>query len=39
MSQIAHFIMYVSDNRVGAERVHRYKMLTHFADIPVGRAS
>ena len=25
--------------RVGAERFLRYKMLTHFADIPVDRAS
>ena len=39
MSQIAHFIMYVSDKRVGAERFLRYKMLTQFADIPAGRAT
>ena len=39
MSQNAHFIMYVSDSRVGAERFLRYKMLTQFADIPVDRAS
>jgi hypothetical protein len=38
MSQNAHFIMFASDNCVGAERVLRYKMLTHFADIPVVRA-
>jgi hypothetical protein len=38
MSQNAHLIMYVSDNGVGAERFLRFKMLTHFADIPVVRA-
>ena len=38
MSQNAHFIMYVSDSCVGAERFLRYKMLTHFDDIPVDRA-
>jgi hypothetical protein len=30
--------MYMSDSRVGAERFLRYKMLTHFDDIPVDRA-
>jgi hypothetical protein len=35
MSQNAHFIMFVSDNDVGAERVLSHKILTHFADIPV----
>jgi len=39
MSQNAHFIMFVSDWVVGAERIIRYKMLTQFADIPVVRAS
>ena len=38
MSQNAHFIMYASDSGVGAERFLRYKMLTHFDDIPVDRA-
>jgi len=38
MSQNAHFIMYASDSCVGAERFLRYKMLTHFDDIPVDRA-
>ena len=38
MSQNAYFIMYASDSRVGAERFLRYKMLTHFDDIPVDRA-
>jgi len=39
MSQNAYFIMYVSDSCVGAERFLSHKMLTHFADIPVVRAS
>jgi hypothetical protein len=39
MSQNANLIMFVSDIDVGAVRILRYKMLTHFADIPVGRAS
>jgi hypothetical protein len=30
--------MYASDSCVGAERFLRYKMLTHFDDIPVDRA-
>ena len=38
MSQNTHFIMYASDCDVGAERFLRYKMLTHFDDIPVDRA-
>ena len=39
MSQNAHLIMFVSDSDVGAVRFFRYKMLTHFDDIPVVRAS
>jgi hypothetical protein len=38
MSQNAHVIMLVPDWRAGAERILRYKMLTHFTDIPVVRA-
>jgi hypothetical protein len=38
MSQNTHFIMFVSDSDVGAVRFLRYKMLTHFDDIPVDRA-
>ena len=39
MSQFAHFIMFESYIGVGAVRIPSHKILTHFADIPVARAS